>query len=141
MQPHTRIKSHARVEWMLAAMIALQLVHALEEFVLEFWNAFPPMRAIYGGVPGLGPRVFVLFHALLILFGVWCIREVRRGTVTSRAALSAWVFIQGITLAVHAAWFVADPRYTPGLATTPLFAITIAGAIATLKRERIETGA
>ncbi|HXV14490.1 MAG TPA: hypothetical protein VEC56_09825, partial [Candidatus Krumholzibacteria bacterium] len=71
----------SRPERILLAMIALQLLHAVEEFVFEFWNAFPPMRAVYGDVSGVG--VFVLFHSLLILFGVWCYRELRRGGITS----------------------------------------------------------
>jgi hypothetical protein len=129
-----------RFEVLLLAMIALQLVHAVEEFVLEFWNAFPPMRAVYGGVPGLGTRVFVLFHTLLILFGFWCYRQVRRGRITSRAAVGAWILIQGVTLFVHVAWFVVDPRYQPGLATTPLFAATIAVAIRAHKREPVADG-
>lgn len=129
-----------RFQALLLAMIALQLVHAVEEFALEFWNAFPPMRAIYGGVPGLGTRVFVLFHTLLILFGVWCYRQVRRGRITSRAAIGAWIVIQSVTLFVHVAWFIVDPRYQPGLATTPLFAASIAVAITALKREPVLTG-
>ncbi|MCI0451756.1 MAG: HXXEE domain-containing protein [Candidatus Latescibacteria bacterium] len=129
-----------RFDILLLAMIALQLVHAVEEFVLEFWNAFPPMRAVYGGVPGLGPRVFVLFHSLLILFGLWCYREMRRGRIPPRAAIGAWILIQGVTLFVHVAWFVVDSSYQPGLATTPLFAATIAAAILVLKREPVANG-
>lgn len=116
-------------------MVALQFAHALEEFVFEFWDAFPPMRAVYGGVSGLG--VFVLFHTILIVFGLWCVREVRRGGVGARAALFAWIAIQTVTVAVHVAWFVVDPRYQPGLATTPVFVATIAVAIRAFESERV----
>lgn len=129
-----------RVEAALVAMIVVQLVHGVEEFVGEFWNAFPPMHAVYGGVSGLGPAVFVFFHALLMLFGLWCCVQVRRGGLKGWEAIVAWVVIQGVTLAVHAAWFIVDPRYQPGLATTPLFVVTIAVAIAALKRERVVGG-
>ncbi|HXV13740.1 MAG TPA: hypothetical protein VEC56_06000, partial [Candidatus Krumholzibacteria bacterium] len=55
-------------------------------------------------------------------------------------ALAAWTVIQGVTVAVHVAWLVVDPGYQPGLATTPLFAVTIAAAIAALKRRRVADG-
>jgi hypothetical protein len=126
-----------RVEAVLIAMIAVQLVHAVEEFVFEFWSVFPPMRAVYGGVPDLGIGVFVSFHIILILFGVWCYMQLRRGGLKAREAVLAWVVIQGVTLAVHIAWFIVDPRYQPGLATAPLFLATIAAAIAVSKREGI----
>ena len=129
-----------RVEAALVAMIVVQLVHGIEEFVFEFWNDFPPMRAVYGGAPALGKTVFVSFHTLLILFGGWCCVQVRRGGLKGWEAIVAWVVIQGVTLAVHAAWFIVDPRYQPGLATTPLFVVTIAVAIAALKRERVVGG-
>lgn len=129
-----------RVEAALLAMIVLQFVHAVEEFVFEFWNVFPPMRAVYGGAPGLGSAVFVSFHALLILFGLWCVVQVRRGGLKARQAIAAWIVIQGTTLVVHAIWFVVDPGYQPGLATTPLFVAMVAVAITALKRERVESG-
>jgi len=129
-----------RVEGALLAMIALQLVHAAEEFVFEFWNEFPPMRAVYGGVPGLGTWVFVSFHAVLIVFGFWCYVQVRRGGLKAREAIAAWVVIQGTTLVVHALWFIVDPGYQPGLATAPLFVATIAVAMTALKREPVASG-
>jgi hypothetical protein len=124
------------LERVLIAMIALQFVHAVEEFVLEFWNAFPPMRAVFGGVPGLGMPVFVAFHASLIGFGIWCYVQVRRGGVVARTAVASWLLIQMVTLVVHAAWFIAAPGYRPGLATTPLFFATIAVAITALRTSR-----
>ena len=129
-----------RVEAALVAMIAVQLVHGVEEFVFEFWNEFPPMRAVYGDVPGLGIGVFVSFHAVLIAFGVWCYSQVRRGGLKEREAVLAWVVIQATTLAVHVAWLIVDPRYQPGLATAPLFVATVAAAITALKRERVGSG-
>jgi len=130
----------SRVEGALLAMIALQLVHAVEEFVFEFWNEFPPMRAVYGGVPGLGTGVFVSFHAILILFGFCCYVELRRGGLKAREVIAAWVVIQGPTLAVHSLWFIVDPGYQPVLATAPLFVATIAFAITALELERVMSG-
>jgi len=124
-----------RVEAALVAMIVVQLVHAVEEFVFEFWNAFPPMRAVYGDVPGLATAVFVSFHALLLGFGIWCVAQVRRGGLKARDAVVAWIVIQGTTLAVHVLWFIVDPRYQPGLATAPLMLLGIGLGAATLKRQ------
>ncbi len=129
-----------RLEWALLAMIAAQLLHAVEEFYFEFWNAFPPMRAVYGGLAGLGIAVFVLFHTILIVFGCWCFQHMRRGDLTARVAIGSWIAIQSVTLVVHVVWFVVDPRYQPGLATAPLFAATIAVAIVALKHERLQSG-
>jgi hypothetical protein len=124
-----------RPEGALLAMIVVQLVHAVEEFVFEFWNDFPPMRAVYGDVPGLATGVFVSFHALLLGFGVWCVVQVRRGRLKARDAVVAWIVIQGTTLAVHVAWLVVDPRYQPGLATAPLMLLSMGLGTAALKRE------
>jgi hypothetical protein len=115
-------------------MIAVQFAHALEEFVFEFWNAFPPMLSIFDGAWGVG--VFVLFHAVLIGFGWWCVREVRRGGLVARDALTAWIIIQAVTIAVHVAWLTVDWRYQPGLATTPLLIATTVLGIQQLVRER-----
>ena len=124
-----------RYQPVLAAMIVLQIVHALEEYLLEFWNEFPPMRAMYG--PELGRGVFVVFHALLIVFGVWCYRQVRRNTEHARAAMWCWVVIQSGTVVAHTIWLVFDASYQPGLATLPLFLITIALAIVVLQRAEV----
>lgn len=120
----------------LLAMIVLQAVHAAEEFALEFWNAFPPMRAIYGPDSSLGRALFVLFHVLLIGFGVWCYQQVRRSTERGRTAMWCWVMVQCGTVAAHLIWMALDPGFQPGLVTLPLFLVTIAAAIAALKSER-----
>ena len=122
----------SRYSPVLAAMIVLQIVHALEEFLLDFWNEFPPMRVMYG--PELGRSVFIAFHALLVVFGVWSFLQVRRNTAHARAAMWCWVVIQGGTVVAHAIWLAFDPRYQPGLVTLPLFLITIAWAIAVLRK-------
>lgn len=118
-------------------MIVVQALHALEEFAFEFWNVFPPMRAVYGGA-ALGPVVFVLFHASLISFGLWCyVREVRCRGRNTRGVVWLWVLIQGVTVALHVAWFLTDPGYQPGLATLPLFLPAIAMAVVALRREEL----
>jgi hypothetical protein len=108
-------------------MIAVQAVHAVEEFVFEFWNVFPPMRAVYGGTPGLGECVFIAFHAMIIGMGVWCYRRwVRGGGKNAMTVVRAGMAVQSITVLLHAAWFLTAPGYQPGLATTPLFLPAIA---------------
>lgn len=117
------------------AMIAVQTLHALEEFALEFWDSFPPMRAGYGGVPGLGEYVFVVFHTMLIGLGVWCYaRWVRRGGARASTVVRAGVLVQAVTVLLHIGWLLAAPRYHPGLATTPLFPPAMAWAIAAARR-------
>ncbi len=116
-------------------MIVVQAVHAIEEFLFDFWNVFPPMRAVYGGVPRLGERVFIAFHALLIGIGLWSYRRwVRGGGASARTVMRWGILVQSFTVLLHAAWFLAGLRYQPGLATTPLFVPAIALAIAALKR-------
>jgi len=118
-------------------MIAVQAVHAIEEFIFDFWDIFPPMRAVYGGTPGLGEIVFIGFHALLIGLGVVCYRRwVRRGGAGARAVVGWGVAVQSFTLALHAAWFLTELRYQPGLATAPLFVPAIAMGIAARKGAR-----
>ncbi len=114
-------------------MLAVQTVHAIEEFVLEFWNVFPPMRAIYTA-PGLGRLVFIGFHSLLIGLGAWgYARYVRRGGESARVAVQAGIAVQSITVLLHAAWFLTEMRFQPGLATILLFLPAIGLASATLR--------
>ena len=116
-------------------MIVVQALHAIEEFLFEFWDVFPPMHAVYGGTPGLGERVFIAFHSLLIGIGLWSYRRwVRGGGAGARTVVRWGILVQSFTLLLHAAWFLTAPRYQPGLATTPLFVPAIALATAALKR-------
>lgn len=122
-------------------MIAVQTAHAVEEFAFQFWNVFPPMRAIYGDT-WLGEGVFVAFHAVLLGFGVASYqRWVRGGGKSARAALCAGVAVQSITVLLHAAWFLTAPGYQPGLATTPLFLPAIALAVSVLRNAQTTAGA
>jgi hypothetical protein len=118
-------------------MIAVQAVHALEEFRFEFWNVFPPMRAVYGRLPDHGELVFVAFHATLLGFGGWCyFRWVRGGGEAAHRVIALWTAIQSVTVLLHVAWFLTAPGYQPGLATLPLFLATIALALVALKRSQ-----
>ena len=120
----------------LLVMIVLQAVHAAEEFALEFWNAFPPMRAIYGPDSALGRALFIVFHVCLLGFGAWCYAQVRRSTARARTAMTVWVLIQCGTVVAHLIWMALDPGFQPGLITLPLFVVTIAAGMAALKRGR-----
>lgn len=116
-------------------MIVVQAVHAIEEFLFHFWDVFPPMRAVYGGTPGPGERVFIAFHALLIGIGLWSYRRwVRAGGASARTVVRWGIIVQSFTVLLHAAWFLTELRYQPGLATTPLFVPAIALAITALTR-------
>ncbi len=120
----------------LLAMIVLQALHAAEEFALEFWNAFPPMRAVYGPDSALGRALFIAFHVLLMGFGLWCYTQVRRSSAHARAAMTCWVIVQCGTVGANVIWMALDPGFQPGLITLPLFLITIVAGIATMKRGR-----
>lgn len=121
----------------LLAMIVLQVVHAAEEFALEFWNVFPPMRAIYGPDSALGRALFITFHVAIMAFGAWCYWQVRRSTARARTAMMFWILIQCGTVAAHLIWMALDPGFQPGLITLPLFLITIAAGITALKRRNV----
>ena len=118
----------------LLAMILLQAVHGAEEFALEFWNKFPPMRAIYGPDSALGRALFIAFHVLLIGFGAWCYVQVRHSTARARTAMMLWILIQCGTVVAHLVWMALAPGFQPGLITLPLFLVSIAAGMAALKR-------
>lgn len=119
------MSNEIRVPFM--ALIALQGLHSVEEFIFRLWEVFPPMALLYRDSPELARPAFVAFNALLFAAGLFCLwRWVWPGVGPARAAVWIWVAGEGFNAAAHAGWAMVTQRYNPGLATGLLIAPVVA---------------
>jgi hypothetical protein len=61
------------------SVVAVQAVHAVEEYLAGFYRVFPPARFIERYLPGLPRPGFVVFNALLFLplsgYAIYLLRQ------------------------------------------------------------------
>ncbi|HMF12152.1 MAG TPA: hypothetical protein VKE94_07590, partial [Gemmataceae bacterium] len=70
----------SRIQLTFAALILVQAVHSVEEYVGHLWDSFPPARFVTGLVSSNLAHGFVILNVLLLAFGAWCFFwPVRRG--------------------------------------------------------------
>jgi len=111
----------SRIQLTFAALILVQAVHSVEEYVGHLWDSFPPARFVTGLVSSNLAHGFVILNVLLLAFGAWCFFwPVRRGWPVAVALMWLWAVIEIINGTVHPLWSLREGGYTPGLATAPL---------------------
>ena len=104
-----------------AALIAMQALHSVEEYVGRLWVVFPPATFITGLISEDRHVGFVVFNAVLLVFGVWCfIWPIRRRWRNMGGFIAFWVVIEIINGIGHPVWTARQGSYTPGLITAPL---------------------
>ena len=104
------------------SLIILQAIHSVEEFMLRFYEQFPPMRLIYQDAPHLAKPAFAVSNVFLFFIGLVCfyywVRPARRGAGT---VVWIWIAIESFNVIAHSVWAVLTRGYNPGLATVFLF--------------------
>ena len=114
-----------RLEWAFGALLLVQAVHSVEEYIGRFWESFPPARFLTGLVSQDREWSFVALSILLLAFGLWCLLwPVRRGWPSGWYIAWAWATVEAINGIVHPVWSLHQGGYTPGLATAPLLLLS-----------------
>ena len=114
----------SRFQLTFGALILVQALHSVEEYVGHLWEAFPPARFLTGLVSSDHERGFVALNILLLAFGVWClVWPVRRGWPVAATLAWVWAVVEIINGIGHPLWSILQGRYTPGLATAPILLV------------------
>ena len=61
-----------RIRSTFLALVLTQIAHSVEEYIFRFYEVSPPARLLDELVPGLTRPGFIIFNALLALFGLCC---------------------------------------------------------------------
>ncbi len=123
------------------AVIVLQTLHSLEEYVFELLETFPPARFLSGLISADLERGFVAINLTVVVLGIWCYWwPVRRGWASAAPIAWIWVAVELANGFAHPTWSVMQRGYTPGLITSLILlplAILLAGQ---LRTERATAG-
>lgn len=114
----------SRFELTFGALIAVQAVHSIEEYVGRLWESFPPAHFVTGLVSEDHERGFVILNLILLIFGFWCFFfPVRRHWTIAASLVWLWIAIEIVNGLGHPLWAVLQRAYTPGLVTAPVLFI------------------
>ena len=125
------------------ALIAVQAVHSIEEYLTRLYDRLAPARYVSGLVFADRRIGFVIFNVSLVAFGLWCwYGPIRRDTPSAAALAWFWVLLETLNGLAHATWAIRASGYRPGLATAPLLmAAAFVLARQLMKRPPSPTGA
>jgi hypothetical protein len=131
-----------RIRVAFLVLIVLQALHSVEEFILKFYEVFPPMVSLYRDAPAMARPAFVLANSLLVLAGFVCLFRwvwpARRG---AEAVAWVWVGAEAFNVVAHCVWAVLIRGYNPGLVTGLGFVPVVAYLIYLLRRAPTQAGA
>ncbi len=117
------------------ALIVVQALHSLEEYVFELFESFPPARFVSGLVSSDLERGFVAINLAVVAVGIWCYWwPVRRSWVSAAPIAWIWVTLQLVNGFGHPTWSLMQRGYTPGLFTSLMLlplALLLAGRLRT----------
>lgn len=100
------------------ALVAVQALHSLEEYIFELYNVFPAARFVSGLVSQDLARGFLMANLSFIVFGLWCYGwPVRRGWPSAVPLAWFWVVIEVMNGILHPTWSLVRGGYAPGVLT------------------------
>lgn len=109
---------------LLAALIAAQAAHSVEEYQGRLWESFPPATFITGLVSGDREFGFLVLNVAIVAFGVWTVLwPVRRGWPSAYSLAWFWVVLETINGIGHPAWALRQGEYVPGVVTAPILLV------------------
>ena len=118
------------VQRLFLALIVVQCLHSIEEYVTKLYEVFAPARYV-SGLLTIDLRLgFAVFNAALVALGLWCyFSRVRPNQPGARAWIWFWVLLELGNGAGHIALAAQRGSYFPGAATAP-FLLVLAGMLA-----------
>jgi hypothetical protein len=113
-----------RLDASFIALIGVQAVHSVEEYLGRLYEVFPPARFVSGLVSQDLRRGFIVANVVLVMFGLWCfIWPMRRRWRSAVTIGWFWVTIELVNGLVHSLWSLLEMHYTPGVVTAPALLI------------------
>ena len=107
-----------RLDATFAALVAVQALHPVEEYVGRLWAVLPPAAFITGLVSQDRRLGFIVINVGLLAFGFWCFFwPVRRRWAGGGWFVWFWVVIEIINGIGHLVWTLQQGVYTPGVIT------------------------
>jgi Protein of unknown function with HXXEE motif len=122
-----------RFQITFAALVLVQALHSIEEYIGNLWESFPPAEFLTGLVSHDHRLGFLIINVLLAAFGCWCVFwPVRRGWPSAGLFTVVWITIGIINGIGHPLWTLQQGEYTPGVITAPILlvlALMLAGQL------------
>ena len=113
-----------RLDASFIALMGIQAVHSVEEYLGRLYEVFPPARLVSGLVSHDLRRGFIIGNVVLVTLGLWCFFwPIRRRWRSAMTIGWVWVTIELINGVVHPLWSLHESGYTPGVATAPLLLV------------------
>jgi hypothetical protein len=110
-----------RLDSTFAALIGVQAVHSIEEYLGRLYVVFPPARLVSGLVTRDPQFGFIILNVALVLFGIWCLLwPIRRRWKSAGRFVWLWIVVEVVNGVVHPMWSLIQWHYTPGVATAPI---------------------
>jgi hypothetical protein len=123
------------------ALVCVQALHSVEEYVFGLYAVFPPAQFISGLASPDLEAGFLMVNASFVAFGACCYWwPVRQGWPSAVAIAWFWFAVEIVNGLGHPTWSVMQGGYTPGLATSLLLlplALLLARLLVNLE---LETG-
>ena len=124
-----------RLEITFLALVGVQAVHSVEEYLGRLWVVFPPAAFVTGLISQDRQFVFILINVALLVFGLWCFFwPVHRRWAVARAFIGVWIVIEVINGIGHPLWTLQQRAYTPGVATAPVLLVLALSLLWQLKK-------
>ena len=100
------------------ALITMQALHSVEEYLFWLYDLFLPARVISGLISPDLRTGFLVINSLLVAFGIWSyVWPVRREWKLAVPLMWLWVGIELINGVGHPLWSLLRQSYTPGVIT------------------------
>jgi len=108
-----------KVKWTFFALVMIQGLHSIEEFIGKLWENFQPARILCSLVSDNLVTGFLIINIGLFIFGLWCwIFPIRKGYFYSQFLIWFWIVLELINGIGHPIWTFMQGTYTPGILTS-----------------------
>ncbi|WP_353778003.1 HXXEE domain-containing protein [Winogradskyella sp. 3972H.M.0a.05] len=122
-----------KVSRLFLALVILQAIHSIEEYIGKLWDNFPPATYVCSLVSDDLHFGFLVINIGLFVLGILCwLFLVRTNHNLAILPLGFWIFIELVNGIGHPIWTIVQKGYTPGVITAPfllLVAILLIKAI------------